>query len=128
VNPGPDQVQRWTGAGQIPALGVGYWSATTPLVLVQLEQGTLTVRLRPAWFGRLTGTKTLRAAAAEVETFRVRDRSAYQGIEFRPPRRSSFYFYTRRRDAVLSALEAAGFVISPQPGREKPTWYQPDDD
>jgi len=97
-------------------------------VLVQLEDGVLTVRLRPTWLGKVLATKTLRATTAEVETFRVRDSSTYQGIEFRPCRRSSFYFYTRRRNEVLAALSAAGFPVSTEPGRQKPAWYQADDD
>jgi len=120
---------RWTGAGLIPARGVGYWSATIPLVVVELNRGTLTVRIRPTWFGKFVGAKILMATAAdEVQAFRVRNTAAYKGIEFRPPRRSSFYFFTQRRDVVLTALAEAGFAVSSEPGRERPAWYQPDGD
>jgi hypothetical protein len=124
----PERAKRWTGAGLVPARGVGYWSATIPLVLVELNHGTLTVRVRPAWFGKLLSARNITVTTAGgLEAFRVRDRAAYQGIEFRPPGRSSFYFYTQRREEVLSALAEAGFAISSEPGRERPAWYQPDD-
>jgi hypothetical protein len=131
VKPGvvADDAKRWTGAGLVPARGVGYWSATMPLVLVALDHGTLTVRVRPAWLGKVMSARTISATTADgLETFRVRDRATYQGIEFRPPRRSSFYFYTQRREEILGALAEAGFAISSEPGRERPAWYQPDDD
>lgn len=98
-----DRPLRWTAAGLIPARGVGYWSATIPLVLVELDHGALTVRIRPAWFGKFAGTKILKVTAGEVQTFRVRNTATYKGIEFRPPRRSSFYFFTSQRDGVLAA-------------------------
>ena len=125
----PDRAARWTGAGLIPARGFGYWSATIPLVLMELDHGGLTVRIRPALFGKLVGAKVLTATAGDgVEALLVRNSAAFQGIEFRPPRRSSFYFFTTRRDAVLAALAEAGFTVSSEPGRERPAWYQPDDD
>jgi hypothetical protein len=129
VNLGLDRPLRWTGAGLIPARGVGYWAATIPLVLVERSHGTLTVQMRPTWFGKFVGAKNLTASAAdELQAFRVRDTALYQGIEFRPARRSAFYFFTRRRDVVLTALAEAGFAISSEPGRERPAWSQPDDD
>lgn len=124
-----DRPVRWTGAGLIPARGFGYWSVTIPLMLVELNHGGLTVRVRPALFGKLLGAKVLTATAGDgIEALLVRNTAAFQGIEFRPPRRSSFYFFTTRRDAVLAALAAAGFTVSSEPGRERPVWYQPDDD
>jgi hypothetical protein len=121
-----DRPKRWTGAGLVPARGVGYWWATIPLVLVELDHGTLTVRVRPAWLGKVMGAGTVSATTADgLEAFRVRDRAAYQGIEFRPPRRSSFYFYSQRREEVLGALAEAGFAISSEPGRKRPAWYPP---
>lgn len=131
VHPGvvADGAKRWTGAGLIPARGVGYWSTTIPLVRVELDHGTLTVRVRPAWLGKIMSARTISATTADgLQILRVRDRAAYQGIEFRPLRRSSFYFYTQRREHVLGALSEAGFAISSEPGRERPAWYQPDDD
>ena len=98
-------------------------------MLVELNHGGLTVRVRPALFGQLLGAKVLTATAGDgIEALLVRNTAAFQGIEFRPPRRSSFYFFTTRRDAVLAALAAAGFTVSSEPGRDRPVWYQPDDD
>jgi hypothetical protein len=126
----PDgRLVRWKGAGCIPASGVGYWSATTPLVLLELDRRGLTVRMRPALFGRFVGARVLTASPGDgLEIRLVRNGGSWQGIEFRPPRRSSFYFYTRHRGIVLNALAEAGFTVSSEPGRERPAWYQPDDD
>lgn len=103
---------RWTGAGRIPAHGFGYLQATVPLVVVEKAGPRLTVRLRPALMARLVGARTLTAAAGDaLQVFPVRSNAGYQGIEFRPPLRSSFYFFTSQRDAVLAALAGAGFAV-----------------
>jgi hypothetical protein len=83
----------------------------------------------PGPSGRFFGGKILTASPGDgVEIYLVRNDASWQGIEFRPPRRSSFYFFTRRRGIVLKALAEAGFAVSAEPGRERLTWYQPDDD
>lgn len=87
----PGQRSQWTGAGTIPACGFGYWQATIPLVVVELAGRRLTVRMRPALLARLAGATTLTAAADDgLQAFPVRSDAIYQGIEFRPPQRSSF--------------------------------------
>ena len=102
--------------------------ATIPLVIVELAGSQLTVRARPTFIVRLLGIKTLTAAADDgLQVFPVRNNATYQGIEFRPQKKSSFYFYTSRRGAVLAALADAGFAVSHEPGRERPVWNQPDD-
>jgi hypothetical protein len=111
---------RWAGAGSIPAKGVGYWYATWPLVVVELDRETVTVRLRPALFGRLVGAEVLTATPAEVAAYPVGNSANWQGIEFRPVGWSSFYFFAGRRDQVLKALAQAGFTVSSEPGRERP--------
>jgi hypothetical protein len=99
------------------------------MVVLELDHGALTVRMRPAFLAGIFAAKVLTACASDgIEIFLVRNGAMFPGIEFRPPRRSSFYFFTRRRDAVLAALVAAGFSVSSEPGRERPVWYQPADD
>jgi len=120
---------RWTGAGYIPARGFGYWYVSIPLALLRLDCGGLTVRVRPALFGRFLGAKVLTATPGDgMEAYLVRNSAYFQGIEFRPPRRSSFYFFTSHRDSVVNALADAGFTVSTEPGRERPGRYQPGDD
>jgi hypothetical protein len=55
-----------------------------------------------------SGARTLTAAAGDgLQVFPVRSHACYQGIEFRPPLQSSFYFFTSQRDAVFAALASA---------------------
>ena len=111
----------WAGGGAIPSRHFGYWYATTPLVQVHLVGRCLTVRIRPVLFGRLLGADTLSAVPADgITAYRVRSNATWPGIEFRSPRRPSFYFFTRRREMVLAALSQQGFVVSSQLGRERP--------
>jgi hypothetical protein len=98
-------------------------------VVVELEGVRPTVRLRPAVLVRLIGVRSLNVTAGDgLQVFAVRSNATYQGIEFRPAQKSSFYFFTRRRWEVLAALANAGFPISQDPGREGPVWYQPADE
>jgi len=125
----PEQRLRWTGAGMIPAHGFGYLQATIPLVIAELAGPLLTVRVRPAFLARLVGTRTLAAAAGDgLEVFPVRSGATYQGIEFRPAMRSSFYFFTRHRGDLFAALASAGFTVSQDPDQERPVWYHPADE
>lgn len=112
---------RWAGAGMIPARHFGYWHATSPLVQVHLFGDCLTVRIQPGLVRRLVGAETLSAVPIDgIIAYRVHSNAAWQGIEFRSPRRPSFYFFTRRREAVLAALSETGFTVSAQLGREHP--------
>jgi len=116
-----EKPSRWNGAGQIPARHFGAWNATVPLVQVQLIGEHLTVRIQPRWLGQLIGAESLAAVPADgVEARLVRSNATWQGIEFRPPRQPSFYFFTPQREAVLVALSEAGFTVASQPGRERP--------
>src|SRR5262245_30139002 len=111
-----DIALRWTGAGLIPARHFGYWQATVPLVQVGLLGDRLTVRIQAVLFGRLVGAEALSAVPADgITAYRVRSNATWQGIEFRPRQRPSFYFFTRRREAVLAALSETGFAVSSQP-------------
>ena len=121
----PEPYLQFTGAGAIPARGFGYVHATIPLVIVELAGTRLTVRVRPALVARLAGARTLAAAAGKgVQIFPVRSGATYQGIEFRPAMRSSFYFFTRHRGDLLAALANAGFTVSEDQGQERPVWHQ----
>ena len=104
---------HWTGAGKIPARHFGYWQATIPLVRVQLIGEQLTVRIQPRWLGRLVGARALATVPTDgTEVGLIRGNATWQGIEFRPRHQPAFYFFTRRREAMLTALSAAGFTIS----------------
>jgi len=111
---------RWIGAGQIPSRHFGCWQATIPLVQVRLVGECLTIRLQPRWLGRLVGADSLDAVPADgVEARCVRNNATWQGIEFKLPQQSSFYFFTSQREAVMAALSRAGFTVGPQPDRDR---------
>jgi hypothetical protein len=125
----PEERLRWTGAGTLPARAFGYLQATIPLVMVELEGARLTVRVRPAVLARLVGARSLNVTAGDgLQVFAVRSKATFQGIEFRPAQKSSFYFFTRQRGEVFAALASAGFSVSQDPGRERPVLYQPTDE
>jgi hypothetical protein len=89
-------------------------------VQLRLVGGCLAIRIQPRWLERLIGAESLAAVPSDgVEMRLVRDSATWQGIEFKLPQHSSFYFFTSQREAVLAALSQAGFSINPEPGCDR---------
>jgi hypothetical protein len=91
----------------------GYMQATLPLVILEVTQTALTLRLRPRLLAKLTGMDALVIQPGdEVAITPVRSSATWQGIEFQVPEIPAYFFWTRNRAEILSCLEKFGFSIS----------------
>jgi hypothetical protein len=106
-------LRRWVGAGTMPG-NFGYMQATLPLVILEVTQTALTLRLRPRLLAKLTGMDALVIQPGdEVAITPVRSNATWQGIEIQVPGIPAYIFWTRSRAEILSCLENLGFSISP---------------
>jgi hypothetical protein len=133
IQGGPYAVSgRWVGAANVPG-DLGRMNATTPLAVLELSDGVLTLRLRPQLFARVFGARNLRVEPLGVEAIfpsKVRMRSPGirmgLGVEaistakgrmrspaicIRPSGEPPFYFLLGDRASILTTLAAAGFPV-----------------
>ena len=106
-------VGRWTGAADIPGT-MGRMNASTPLAVLEVSDGSLTLRVRPNFLATLFGAKALALAPAQVEAvFPARGRLRYKAIGIRPLKQPPSYFLTvgADRSPILSTIAAAGFPV-----------------
>lgn len=115
VQPPPDQwtqVQRWTGAADVPG-SMGRMNASVPLGVLELSAGVLTLRVRPGFLAAVFGAKPLVVAPREVDAiFPARGRLRSSAIGIRPHGAPPSYFLLGGdRASILSAIAAAGFPV-----------------
>lgn len=107
------QQLRWTGAADVPG-SMGRINASTPLGVMEIAPGRLTLRVRPRFMTSIFGAKALVVAPADVEViFPARRQLRYRAVGIRPLGEPPSYFITPRenRALVLSAAAAAGFPV-----------------
>jgi hypothetical protein len=108
------QPTRWVGGANVPG-ALGRMNASTPLAVLELTNGTLTLRVRPRFLGTLLGAQIQAVtASAVIEMFPAKGKLMFgwQGIGVQPFGRRVFYFWTRQPAEILTALAAAHFPVS----------------
>jgi hypothetical protein len=112
----PPVVSSWTGGSNVP----GPWgriNATFPLAVLEVAPERLTLRLRPRIVARLVGAPGLTATPADVDVIFPVKGWANGGVGLVRHGSPVVYFFTRQRAAILNALGAAGFRVSPHERR-----------
>jgi hypothetical protein len=110
----PSNIQplRWIGAANVPA-SLGRMNASTPLGVLELELGRITLRIRPEFLAKMFGFEALVASPADVESvFPARVRFGYRAVGIRPFGKPPYYFLCAGdRGSILSTVAAAGFLV-----------------
>ncbi len=110
---GPTQQLRWTGAADVPG-SMGRMNASTPLGVLEIAPGRLTLRVRPRFMASLFGARALVMTPADVEViFPARRKLRYRAVGIRPYDEPPSYFIVPggNRGPILSAVAAAGFPV-----------------
>jgi hypothetical protein len=120
------QGRRWRGAADLPT-SLGRVTTTAQVAILEIVDGTLTLRLRPySLMRRVLRVETLRLRPADTEAvFPARARLRLPAIGIRPMHGPPSYFVTaswwlpwyfgrisRDRSAILAAIESAGFPVT----------------
>jgi hypothetical protein len=101
----------WGGGAELPWL-YDRIHAAAPLAVLELTGSSVTVRVRPRLLARgLQASVTLEPAGVEA-IFPIKTRLAgYEGIGLLRTGGSVTYFWSSRREELLSALAAGGFPV-----------------
>ena len=105
--------QRWTGGASVRLRKVGMLSVPKPFATLTLEQGLARLTVRPVGYTRrLPGFPWLLSSEDSAEVFPVRATGFKRGVGFERPGERPYYFWCgRAREAVLDALEEAGYLV-----------------
>jgi hypothetical protein len=116
-----DVARRWIG-GAVLAGGLGRMNATWPLAVLELVDGEVTVRVRPAVLTRLFRIERFTVECVDLaEAAPVRGRlPGTSGVLLRSRDGNSAYFWTGHREPILTALAAEGFSVSWAEVRARP--------
>jgi hypothetical protein len=104
-------IGRWGGGAQLPWL-YDQIHAAAPLAVLELTGSSVTVRVRPRVLALgLQAAVTLDADDVDA-IFPIKTRLAgYEGIGLRRTGGAVTYFWSSRREEMLSALTVAGFPV-----------------
>jgi hypothetical protein len=84
-----------------------------PLAVLELDGSSLALRMRPRFLERLFAGDPLVVQPADLEAvFPATGMLRSPGVGLRPHGRHVYYFWTRQRESVLTALAAAGWPVS----------------
>lgn len=109
-------VKSWTGGANVPG-PMGRINSTYPLAVLKVAPEGMTLRLRPRIVARLVGASGFTATPSEMDLiFPVKGWTS-GGVGLVRHGAPVVYFFTRQRLAILNALVAAGFRVSPEERR-----------
>jgi hypothetical protein len=112
----PVAAYRWTGGANVPVAS-GRISATFPLAVLEINNGTLVFRIRPRWLQAIVGAQTLKVSAGDGTVLFPVDQLAGIGVGVRPIGQPAWYFRSFTQNDILAAAAAVGFQVSPTLGR-----------
>jgi hypothetical protein len=109
----PSITTRWVGGANVPG-ALGRMNATAPLGVLELSDGSLTLRIRPRFLAGMFGTaEAVTVSPADVEDlFPAKGQLRSPGIGLQVPGKPVLYFWTHRRQEILTALAAARFPVT----------------
>ena len=102
---------RWVGSASVPG-SMGYTAIGILLAVMEVGDGILKLRVRPALLRLMFGIENLSAAADPGTMIFPARKFGQIGIEIRPERLPPYYFWTAHRNDVLPCLAGAGFRVS----------------
>jgi hypothetical protein len=110
---GDVSASRWVGAARVPS-ALGFMEVGSRLAVLEVAQGRMVLRVRPALVRLMFGMKNLAVDPADGALCSPVSGAFLKGVEIQlagqPPR----YFWTNHGSEVLRAAGAAGFDVSYQ--------------
>jgi hypothetical protein len=103
-----------SGSGSFPTVALRM-HASYPLVVLELADGRLTLRLRPRLAGTLFGAQPLSVQPADLKLiYPIRGKRvvSVRGVGFRTPDNRDWYFFVSPVTDILTALHASGFPVT----------------
>ena len=117
-------VQQWIGGVNLPC-SLGRANGTWPFGGLALDGRRVMLRLRPRFFARLSGARSLEAVPEDLEVvFPVVSYVGGRGLGFRHRDGTEYYFWkgTSIAGSLLDMLSQVGFPVSREPRRARQVW------